>query len=67
MSKLFTVSPSPHIHSGNSIERLMYDVLLALVPAFLERYGFSDWVRCMLLSYLYLAVCCSSILSKSIC
>jgi len=35
MNKLFTVSPSPHIHSGNSIERLMYDVLLALVPAFL--------------------------------
>ena len=35
MSKLFTVSPAPHIHSGNSIERLMYDVLLALVPAFL--------------------------------
>jgi len=35
MSKLFTVSPSPHIHSGNSIQRLMYDVLLALVPAFL--------------------------------
>jgi len=35
MNKLFTVSPSPHIHSGNSVERLMYDVLLALVPAFL--------------------------------
>ncbi|MDR2040033.1 MAG: RnfABCDGE type electron transport complex subunit D, partial [Bacteroidales bacterium] len=35
MSKLFTVSPSPHIHSGNSVHRLMYDVLLALVPAFL--------------------------------
>ncbi len=35
MSKLFTVSPSPHVHSGNSIERLMYDVLLALIPAFL--------------------------------
>ena len=35
MSKLYTISPSPHIHSGNSIERLMYDVLLALVPAFL--------------------------------
>jgi len=35
MNKLFTVSPSPHIHSGNSIERLMYDVLLALVPTFL--------------------------------
>ena len=35
MSKLYTVSPSPHVHSGNSIERLMYDVLLALSPAFL--------------------------------
>ncbi len=35
MSKLFTVSPSPHVHSGNSVERLMYDVLLALIPAFL--------------------------------
>ena len=35
MSKLFTVSPSPHIHCGKSTERLMYDVLLALVPAFL--------------------------------
>ena len=34
MSKLLTVSPSPHIHSGNSTERLMYDVLLALTPAF---------------------------------
>ncbi|MDR1864020.1 MAG: RnfABCDGE type electron transport complex subunit D [Bacteroidales bacterium] len=35
MSKLFTVSPSPHVHDGNSIERLMRDVLLALLPAFL--------------------------------
>lgn len=34
MNKLF-VSPSPHIHSGSSVERLMYDVLLALIPAFL--------------------------------
>jgi electron transport complex protein RnfD len=35
MSKLLTVSLSPHIHSGNSVERMMYDVLLALTPAFL--------------------------------
>lgn len=27
------ISPSPHIHSGDSIERNMYAVLLALVPA----------------------------------
>jgi electron transport complex protein RnfD len=35
MSKIFTISPSPHIHSGNSVKRLMHDVLLALAPAFL--------------------------------
>ncbi|MDR2847805.1 MAG: RnfABCDGE type electron transport complex subunit D [Bacteroidales bacterium] len=35
MSKLLVVSPSPHIHSGNAIDKLMYDVLIALIPAFL--------------------------------
>lgn len=34
MDKLF-VSPSPHIHSGDTIERNMYAVLLALLPAVL--------------------------------
>ncbi|MDR2473524.1 MAG: RnfABCDGE type electron transport complex subunit D [Tannerella sp.] len=34
MDKLI-ISPSPHIHSGDSIERNMYGVLIALVPAFL--------------------------------
>ena len=29
------VSPSPHIHSGDSISKNMYGVLIALVPAFL--------------------------------
>ena len=27
------ISPSPHIHSGDSIERNMYAVLIALAPA----------------------------------
>lgn len=31
--KLFTISPSPHIHSGESIPKLMYGVLIALTPA----------------------------------
>lgn len=31
--KKLLVSPSPHIHSGDSIERNMYGVILALVPA----------------------------------
>jgi electron transport complex protein RnfD len=29
------ISPSPHVHSGDSIGRNMYGVLVALVPAFL--------------------------------
>lgn len=33
MHKLL-VSPSPHLHSGDSIERNMYDVIIALIPAF---------------------------------
>lgn len=33
-NKLY-VSPSPHIHSGDSISKNMYGVLIALVPAFL--------------------------------
>ncbi|MFY9153829.1 MAG: RnfABCDGE type electron transport complex subunit D [Prolixibacteraceae bacterium] len=35
MSKLFTISPSPHIHSGDSVNKIMYSVLLALLPAFI--------------------------------
>lgn len=35
MSKLFTISPSPHIHSGDSVNKIMYSVILALAPAFI--------------------------------
>ena len=38
------VSPSPHIHSGNSTQRLMCDVIIALIPAFIVSvifYGFN--------------------------
>ena len=34
MSKLI-VSPSPHVHSGDSVSKNMYGVLIALVPALL--------------------------------
>ncbi len=34
MSK-FIVSPSPHVHSGDSIEKNMYGVIIAMVPALL--------------------------------
>ena len=32
---ILTVSPSPHIHSGESTKKIMYGVLYALIPAFL--------------------------------
>lgn len=42
MNKLI-VSPSPHIHSGDSIEKKMYGVLIALIPAFLFSVFFFGW------------------------
>jgi electron transport complex protein RnfD len=35
MDNLFTVSPSPHVSTPQSVKRLMYGVVLSLVPAFL--------------------------------
>ena len=35
MENKLIVSPSPHIHGGDSISKNMYGVLIALVPAFL--------------------------------
>lgn len=31
--KKLTIAPSPHVHSGDSVKRNMYGVLIALVPA----------------------------------
>jgi electron transport complex protein RnfD len=33
MSKLITVAPSPHIHSGQKVSKLMYGVVFAMLPA----------------------------------
>ncbi|MFA7227324.1 MAG: RnfABCDGE type electron transport complex subunit D, partial [Dysgonamonadaceae bacterium] len=35
MENKLVVSHSPHIHSGDSIPKNMYGVLIALIPAFL--------------------------------
>lgn len=35
MEHTFIISPSPHIHSHDSISKNMYGVLIALIPAFL--------------------------------
>ncbi len=33
MSKLLTVSPSPHVHSSDSTQKIMYRVVFAMIPA----------------------------------
>ena len=33
MSKLLTITPSPHIQQGDSVNRIMYRVIFALLPA----------------------------------
>ena len=33
MSKLLTVSPSPHVHSSESTQKIMYRVVYAMIPA----------------------------------
>ncbi|MCD7710552.1 MAG: RnfABCDGE type electron transport complex subunit D [Porphyromonadaceae bacterium] len=62
MNLNFIVSPSPHVHSGNSIPRCMYGVLIALIPAFLVSLYFfgvgalivtlTSVVACVLFEYL---------------
>jgi electron transport complex protein RnfD len=39
----FIISPSPHVHGGDSIERNMYGVLVALIPALLCSILFFGW------------------------
>ena len=53
MDKKFIISPSPHIHSGNSVEGCMYGVLIALIPAFLVAlYFFGLGIDC----YCYISI-----------
>lgn len=33
MNKILTVSPAPHIHEGTSVKKMMYGVVIALLPA----------------------------------
>ena len=35
MSKLLNISPSPHIHTGDSTQKIMYRVVYAMIPALL--------------------------------
>lgn len=35
MTNIFNMGPSPHIRTSETVEKVMYDVIIALVPAFL--------------------------------
>lgn len=60
--KKLVVSPSPHLHSGDSVEKNMYGVIIALVPALLASVYFfgigavivtlTSVVACMLFEFL---------------
>ena len=35
MSKVYNMGPSPHIRTSETVDKVMYDVIIALVPALL--------------------------------
>ncbi len=43
MSKLLTVSPSPHTHGNESVPKLMYGVVLALLPTLAVSIYYFGW------------------------
>ena len=56
MNQKLLVSPSPHIHSGDSIEKNMYRVILALVPALIASVIFFGW-SALLLTLISIVAC----------
>lgn len=62
MNNLFNISPSPHVHGKDSTKKLMFGVVIALVPAFLTSVYFfgsgalivttTSVVSCILFEYL---------------
>ncbi|MDR0349904.1 MAG: RnfABCDGE type electron transport complex subunit D [Tannerella sp.] len=65
MEKQFIISPSPHIHSGDSIGKNMYGVLIALIPAFLVSLYFFG-LGALIVTMISVAACvmCEFIISK---
>ena len=56
MADFSVISPSPHIHSGNRTDRLMYTVVIALIPALLTGVYFFG-VRALLLTITSIISC----------
>lgn len=56
MEKLFNVSSSPHAHKGTTVQNIMLDVVIALIPALLVGTYFFG-VRTLLLTLLCVVSC----------
>ncbi|MCH7657805.1 MAG: RnfABCDGE type electron transport complex subunit D [Bacteroidetes bacterium] len=50
MSKLLTVSPSPHIYGKDTTPNLMYGVIIALIPAILASIFYFGWGAVIVIS-----------------
>ncbi|MBQ2162081.1 MAG: RnfABCDGE type electron transport complex subunit D [Bacteroidales bacterium] len=48
--KQLTVSPSPHVHSPASTNRIMLDVVIALLPALLVSFLFYGWSELLVIA-----------------
>lgn len=56
MLKLFKMGPSPHIRTSETVETVMYDVIIALIPAFLVAlYVFG--MRALVVTSISMATC----------
>ncbi len=64
MSNL-TISPSPHVHGGDSVKRNMYGVLIALLPAlFAAIWFFGLDALCVILTSIVACVCFEFLIQK---
>ncbi|MCF6242724.1 MAG: RnfABCDGE type electron transport complex subunit D, partial [Bacteroidales bacterium] len=67
MSKLLTVSPSPHNYGKDTIKSLMYGVLIALIPTLLvSLYFFGIGALIVIISSVLSAVVFEYLISKYI-
>lgn len=62
-SRHFVVSTSPHAHAGTSVQRIMLDVIIALIPALLTAAWFFGW-HALRLTAVCVAAC---VITESIC
>lgn len=56
MLKLFKMGPSPHIRTSETVETVMYDVIIALIPAFLVSF-YVFGIRALIVTSVSVAAC----------